>query len=1140
MSLYFQRDEAVSKTPVLDYRSSLDAALPEIKSMSKESLDEIYLVVQKLKSFGVKALLESSKYYCDKLEKNYRGYFAIGSGFFQLFKMKDDIILMDRTNFSKEKFIELLRFFRYLSDGIKDINDTLINDIVNQKDLFTSLKPYEVQESHFGFKNTRMKRIAEQQTSLAKSIGSIIDSKAGIKVEFGRFFRNNFDNVLQAIKITLSGQRGDAEFIIYVPAMIKGVYSLGTNKFVMNKLYEDYVNDVPTNLIKRLIRSIVEGTLTFTKAYKISQENKEILRRSLQSAFNALLFAKREIRPNSQDFKLEMAMLGKSYEQAEKDLEANIYKFNPFTVIENFESSLTKFETIVEHHKLYFKEYVDPSKSTGSSILNNFGAKGYEKHRNFPLNNGRLDLFDPCYMNNKGDFVVAYLEDKTSLIEMNPWFMKNHQSFRNAGSAYIIGHAFEVEAKPELPLTISNKLIKYIPSYNMLFAFVDFVDSKGLSTYDGQRILNEKYVKDLGLFEGIKIAYQGFDKGVSRISTDTIECEVNGVRHAVNVASPINIASRLNFSVLYGGLYDAKKYFEGRTETETRDFTKKPLTPEELMDPVEIFVNNKSIGKHFVGLMQSFFVRDIDSSYKNDDLEDEEETTTTTEKPEFKTYKLGLEWFSRARLMGANRLVEYLLGTQEKIYKDIQKIESLAEGNLYGKNGKVTRRFQKEVTGFTSTVTANAYLPEDQANIFLLDQEFAMFLVGIKRIYSDFDVVKAKEAFDKGIPVFLPPALQLRNPSTDDANTVYIKVSVYKAPKYTKHGFSEVNPVVWQRQGGDFDGDQVIFLFFPYAMKKELKQFFSISLRDVKDYSFEFKARDIILGKPENIYDTSALHDLPSKYPYNNLETFIEWIAQVKKNKEHSAKLLELSKIDLTKKEALVKASSNLMTTRISKQLIGVAKTITMKATFFIEDFLNHFDVQDQNIKDLLRRTADLMNYKLVQPTIDIQKWADNLQEVIKTVLLVYRMSEAVSSLIEFGFYPTYRTYATIRQHAIKGGLITDTFVSYSGDLVKYDRFAKDKKISDKIPVGKMEYNYQGFLYGKKSLEDFAVEKNGHYTISYDITKAGWSHADKPKDVARILIDIINPIGNVFENILAFTEDDMENFNADQKFYVIK
>ena len=47
---------------------------------------------------------------------------------------------------------------------------------------------------------------------------------------------------------------------------------------------------------KSILRSIVKTSLIFTKSYKISEENKEILRKGLQTALNGLMFAKRKIK----------------------------------------------------------------------------------------------------------------------------------------------------------------------------------------------------------------------------------------------------------------------------------------------------------------------------------------------------------------------------------------------------------------------------------------------------------------------------------------------------------------------------------------------------------------------------------------------------------------------------------------------------------------------------------------------------------------------------------------------------------------------------------------------------------------------------------------------------------------------------
>jgi hypothetical protein len=617
---------------------------------------------------------------------------------------------------------------------------------------------------------------------------------------------------------------------------------------------------------------------------------------------------------------------------------------------------------------------------------------------------------------------------------------------------------------------------------------------------------------------------------------------VNGVKYPLNITSLVNMAGRKNFSVLFEGLYNGKKFFDSNTEQEVRDFHNKPLETNELLDVMEVFVDGKSIGKHPVGLMQTFFVRDIDSSYKNDDLEDDdfEDFDEENSKTEFKSYKLGLEWFARARLMGANKTVEYLLGDEDKMNFDLNRIESLGEGKLYGKYGKITQRFQKEVTGFTSTATANSFLDPEESVIYLLENEVMPFLLNIKQIDRNYDIKKAFNAYRNNVPVLLPPALRIANPSIDDANTIYNKVTIRKASKYAKHGYSEVNPVTWFRQGRDFDGDQSIFVFLPYFFRRELHKFFGYEQRDVETfgYGFEFKARDILLGKPKNIFDAKDLHELPSKYPYTDIDSFILWIGEVKKDKQYAQEFLALSKTVQTKREAIVKASSNLMTTRISKQLIGVAKTITMKATFFIEDFINRFSIEDQSVKDKLRLMADKMNWTLVQPTINIQKWSDNLQEVVKTVLLVYRMSEAVAAFIEWGFYPTYRTFAITREFGIKSRIIEKHYFNINGEMIKSYKF---KGSTDtKLNAEKMPYDYQAFLYAGKDLSRFAEEKRRYIALKFDSSNAGWLRPSDPKSAVNNLIDVINPEGNTFKRILSFTEEDMKDFDAASKFYIIK
>jgi hypothetical protein len=164
LARYYNKDVDRTSLSIVDYRTPLELALKTIASMPKVTLDDIYAIMLVLKEHGIQLFLESPKYYCDKLEKNYRGAFAIGSGFFDLFKMKDMLIRLDRTNFTRDKFIELLRFFRYISDGVRDVTDVMIDDIVNQKNFYTDLKEITVDESPFPFVNKKLEDYTQGST----------------------------------------------------------------------------------------------------------------------------------------------------------------------------------------------------------------------------------------------------------------------------------------------------------------------------------------------------------------------------------------------------------------------------------------------------------------------------------------------------------------------------------------------------------------------------------------------------------------------------------------------------------------------------------------------------------------------------------------------------------------------------------------------------------------------------------------------------------------------------------------------------------------------------------------------------------------------------------------------------------------
>ena len=90
-------------------------------------------------------------------------------------------------------------------------------------------------------------------------------------------------------------------------------------------------------------------------------------------------------------------------------------------------------------------------------------------------------------------------------------------------------------------------------------------------------------------------------------------------------------------------------------------------------------------------------------------------------------------------------------------------------------------------------------------------------------------------------------------------------------------------------------------------------------------------------------------------------------------------------------------------------------------------------------------------------------------KEVFKTILLVYRVSEAVAYKMETYFYPTRRTFNTLRNVAITSRLISkETFIS--GDETWYLITDLIKSQTQKLDTDRLEYGYQKKLYTNQTI----------------------------------------------------------------------
>ena len=1132
-------DIILDNIDVESYVELLKGILPMVKDINVSTFSGIQKLVKISKDNGLTHFIDSSKYYIQSEEVNgkiqQKNYFEKSSGFMVYFKAKAMIKLFDYTQIDRDELLSVLMFFRLISDRLDSVTDEMIDnvfrdDVYNPKDLVAT----KDLETTYTSNNKKLNEL--YPLSLTRQLKIFLASKSFVTMQEGSLFRNKYGNLLRAIKILFKTSKETLDFIVYVPAMEKGIYSIEYNKFIAKKSAESYMFNSKGHQMQSAIKLVMSSIINMVKGYYINKDDKLVMRSLLQDAINSLFFGKKTMHYSERQYdraKAKGMPEGlNSYYQNKINAE---YRWNPFIMIASKTESLTDFEIDIEHRKFYFTEYVSSSGTSGDDILKNFGKKGYEQFRKFPLNNKWLTEFDPAYINNKGDFLIAWDGERNSrgkrvslLDRLTPFAAYNMKSVRNAMSAFILGHAFELEGlAPDYKLTESVKTKLQPPMYNEWFAFIDHIDSTGLSTNDGQRLINKQSRLADHLYNQIKIAFPGSDKGISMFMDDDIYFLHNGNEIHVNAFSPINVASRRNFGVLFEGMYNGKKYLEGNKEQEIRDLYTKPLMKDEFLEPQELFIRRngetKRLGKHMVGLMSTYFVKDPDSAYKFNE-EDED-----TENIKINSNRLGTEFFKRNSLMGFKALEEFFLGTEEQR----EEKQSLIEGDenvtkKYSKKGRIMKQvLQAEGLGFSSTVSANAFLAFDEARINLLESDLPSLLVTLKKINPEINIEAIKHAFYHDQEIVIIDALQGRNPSMDDANQILVKVSLRRAnPKYTKYSFMEVNPLVWARQGGDFDGDQGSLIFLPKALATQAKAYYSHELRGIKSNGFEYKVMDMFNLHKDNIL---ALHT-----SVDNLESFIKFISKVKYDDLSAYEDLftakgELKHID--KKTVMTLMTSNLLTTRISKQLIGVAKGITMKALEYIEEGLEYYGIEDQALKDKLRLYADQMNLQLVQAVINIQKWNDNLKEVIATVLKVYRMNQIVALTIESLYYPTRSTFNLIKNKARDFGIFPQKKLSELAEtkLQKEDFLYRMRDITE-------------YIIDHKDLIVYMVNAKGEerYKMEYDLANAGYKPGSQDKiEYFTKLIEVINVDGTFYKEVLASVERDMKDIDIDSMFFTL-
>lgn len=1162
MARYFLKDKKKEAFNVEEYLAVLDVVLKKVKNNPMDTLEDIQSAMSLAKSEGLSNLNESTSTYVsyDSLGKSTP---ALGSKeFIRFFIAKAKVLSSNRKDYDFNSFVEVLKFFNIISDKLDVVTEEMVDKVfdLSPYDHRTFKQSTTENETYYFYENER--QIKLRQKTVAESIISLTKSMADVNVTVGKFFKNQYGNTLASLKVTLDKVRTknkSASFIVYVPVSIKGVYSLGYNSFIQNKSAEDYISGVVTRYLQRHLHKIVSQIRTLAKSYYFGEEDIRAFRLLLQSSLNRIFYVKEKFVYTKSEERMDLRM-GLRPELVKSIRDDYEFSFSLFSNVSTKEHSLTDAEIVYQHHNCYYKEHTNVANTKGSNILKNFGKCGYEKYHGLPMNIKYSGVMDTTLVNAKANYSMSYLTTETNKVTitemLNAFSVYNFVGVRNTLSPYIVGHALEIENQErDTKLTSyvqQTKLIDElnIPGYNSFFVLTDFQDEQGFDTSDGAMILNKRSPKINGMHDGDKLAFDSFSKGICKFSdTDDLFFLHPETKEEMplNAMSPLNAIKRKTFGIFTEGLYNAKKFLEGNTTPEYRDFCKEPLLNEELLEFQEVFnrVDGEiiSMGKLPVCLMHSYFVRQSDSMFDEEDLEDLEDSNDSM-LPEDKTfsgikkYKAGSEWNRRNILMCASDIHNYLMGRSGKLEEKIMSVTDHTK-KLYGKKGALVQNlFQKKVPGLLATAVPNSSLKRDEIMAIANGEHFKELMKLTLLIDKNFDVESATKDFNAGKRVSILIGLLLRNPSINDANTIFSKASVIKGGNKLKNMLIAVNPITWSVMGGDFDGDQAIFLAFMNKISKSLEF----------HYTYKHHARLVNLAFGYRIEEMTgySLRETYKAYP-DNLYDFIKFgISVLKSDEEENEKLLSAvfdkeGNFNVISREQLVKdTTAQLLVTRISKQLIGVSKTVTMRALDFITDYLLEHGLLTVEIGKKVRSAADAMNEELVQPTIDIQKWSDNLMEVVKTVLTAYRMTEFVGILIELNFYPTYKTFKNIEEIMIKSGYVKFKTVMVPGTS-QMDHTATGYYVNEdrKESSNKLEYGYQKELL-KYIIGNSGKLFDGNGKLTYSTEGIGWNYTEDKYALLESMVEVINPKGKIYKFITDSVESDVEGMDLNAMFYLNK
>lgn len=830
----------------------------------------------------------------------------------------------------------LLYFFRY--SFTDELTEEEINEILEQRSqmVFTETDE-EVKESFYNAKFPHLNKVLQNTDTLLNSFGSFERGKNVYVNQHG----NKFAKILVL------------NCPLYIPLMQRSLYVIGNQKFLQSMEYTNFIEGKGISLLPA-IKQIRDYLISLSK-YPFS--NWSTVVSNVQQKIFSLFFEKQVISPTKEDHYNDG--LDMSWSQYKKDF---TYEFK---FLKNITQG-TVNEQRSELFKIHFKEY--NVKLNGKTIFERWGESGYDRMLQFPLHELDTELFDPTFTSATAKFLFTYRDaERTPMaLELNPFAVYNRKSIRNSLGSYTILKSLPLaKIDKQLTYTHVSEVFSEIPSSNLWFLNDEYTSSEGFGVEEGLRLIDYEVSKEYGIFFGMKLASKDLNKGVANImpKNERIFFIHNNKRIYLSVMSPRDMMKRENFGGWLESLYNGKKVLNNQLEPEFRDINKNPLKKDELLELQEVFVEingeTKSLGMKSVSLWTMHYVHETDTNF------DEDEAITKTK------YVLGVEATQRMFLEGGIELSDQFIRTDSKRMEITDKIiESTKETHkLYGKHSKVVDLYKYKGLGFNSTVVGNSLLAHDQTMLYLVESDVDKFKHLLKAFLRD--PQKYKEyvyKLDNRIPFDIDSAI-VRNPSIDAGNFIpgSTRVIVTNDDRFNV-SILVVNPDAWARQGGDFDGDQGYVLFIKDISK--LKEVYSLAYIGIKE---------------STVYSNRS---------YSDFNEFITDFAGRKKTKAPSNLLKPL-----TIEQVVENCRLDPIVVHIGKSAVGVAKTVTMKILAYVWAWMRDNYFVPSVAKQLIVN-ANQINEILVQKTIDIAKWADNIEKVKETVYMCYKMVEVVETII--------------------------------------------------------------------------------------------------------------------------------------------